>query len=203
MIKQKKICFNASNLHLGGGVTVASSFFTNLSYLKSKLLDCTILSSSKVNNTLPLYTKKKLKKFHTIKYKIFDTFQFNSRKLNFFFKKKNFDIVFTIFGPLYIFNKKYKSVVGFAQALIIYPNNEYFKLLNIFELVKLKLKLCLQSFFFKRADLFIVELDHVKRGLIKELGIAQIYNHERHQHKILIFYYYIFFANHLVFFHLD
>ena len=172
MIKQKKICFNASNLHLGGGVTVASSFFTNLSYLKSKLLDCTILSSSKVNNTLPLYTKKKLKKFHTIKYKIFDTFQFNSRKLNFFFKKKNFDIVFTIFGPLYIFNKKYKSVVGFAQALIIYPNNEYFKLLNIFELVKLKLKLCLQSFFFKRADLFIVELDHVKRGLIKELGIA-------------------------------
>ena len=151
---------------------MASSFFTNLSYLRLKKLDCTILSSSKVDKTLSLSTKKKLKKSHSMKYKILDTFQFNTKKLKFFLKKNKFDIVFTIFGPLYIFNKKYKSVVGFAQALIIYPKNDYFKLLNIFELVKIKLKFCLQSFFFKRADLFIVELEHVKKGLIKELGIS-------------------------------
>lgn len=172
MIKQNKICFNASNLHLGGGVTVASSFFTNLSYLRLKKLKCTILISSKVDKTLSSFIKKKLIKSCGIKYKIHNTFQFNLRKLNFLFKKKKFDIVFTIFGPLYIFNKKYKSIVGFAQALIIYPKNEYFRLLNIFEFAKVKLKFFLQSFFFKRADLLIVELDHVKRGLVRELGIS-------------------------------
>jgi glycosyltransferase involved in cell wall biosynthesis len=172
LIKQKKICLNASNLHLGGGVTVASSFFTNLSNLKPKTFECTILTSAKVDNTLSVLTKKKLKKFYNIKYKIFDTFQFNVNKLKFFFKKNKFDVVFTIFGPLYIFNKKYVSIVGFAQALIIYPNNEYFKLLNIFEYIIVKLKFWVQSFFFKKADYFIVELDHVKRGLVRELGIS-------------------------------
>jgi glycosyltransferase involved in cell wall biosynthesis len=172
LIRKKKICFNATNLHLGGGVTVASSFFTNFSNLQPNIWDCTILTSSKVDHNLSLLTKKKLKKFHKIKYKIFDIFQFNASKLNFFFKKNKFDIVFTIFGPLYLFNKKYKSVVGFAQALIIYPNNEYFKLLNVFERLKVKFKFWIQSFFFKKADLLIVELDHVKRGLVRELGIS-------------------------------
>lgn len=173
MPQKKKICINASNLHFGGGITVASSFFQNLSNLGPKKIDCTIIASSKVNNNLSTLTKKKLKKKHRIKYIILDTFQFNLAKLKFFFKKKKFDIVFTIFGPLYIFSKKFKSIVGFAQALIIYPNNEYFKLLNIFERLIVKLRFWIQAFFFKRADLIIVELDHVKRGLVRELGISR------------------------------
>jgi glycosyltransferase involved in cell wall biosynthesis len=81
-----------------------------------------------------------------------------------------FDVVFTIFGPLYIFRKPYKSIVGFAQAWIIYPNNECYKMLPVIDRFKMRLKYLIQGFFFKRADELVVELEHVKQGLINQLS---------------------------------
>lgn len=83
----------------------------------------------------------------------------------------SFDSVFTIFGPLYRWSPPFRSIVGFAQPWIIYPRNECYGQLPFLQRLKTRLKFWIQAQFFKRADLLVVELDHVKEGLIRELGI--------------------------------
>lgn len=66
------------------------------------------------------------------------------------FKKKNrdkftgFDLVFTIFGPLYLPRDVPNHIVGFAQAWIIYPNNEVNRLLSLKQALLLRLKFLTQ-----------------------------------------------------------
>jgi glycosyltransferase involved in cell wall biosynthesis len=79
--------------------------------------------------------------------------------------------MFTIFGPLYRFSPSYKSIVGFAQPWIIYPKNECYPMLSMYMKIKFRLKFSIQAFFFKRADVIVVELQHVKDRLISQLGI--------------------------------
>ena len=65
-----------------------------------------------------------------------------------------------------------KSIVGFAQAWIIFPRNEVYEMLPWLMRMRNRIKFWLQSQFFKRADILVVELEHVKQGLVRELGIA-------------------------------
>lgn len=81
------------------------------------------------------------------------------------------DSVLTVFGPLYRWRSPFRSVVGFAQPWIIYPRNECYARLPFLQRLRTRLKFKVQKAFFRRADEFIVELDHVKDGLIRELGI--------------------------------
>lgn len=61
-------------------------------------------------------------------------------------------------------------MVGFAQPWIIYPDNECYQILPIAQKIKTRLKYRIQAFFFKRADILVVELEHVKDRLVKVLG---------------------------------
>jgi glycosyltransferase involved in cell wall biosynthesis len=81
--------------------------------------------------------------------------------------------VFTVFGPLYRFRPKFRSIVGFAQPWIIYPRNECFAMLPLGQRLKTRLKYRIQGWFFRRADLLVVELEHVRQGLVRELGIPE------------------------------
>lgn len=83
-----------------------------------------------------------------------------------------YDAVFTLFGPLYRWHAPFRSIVGFAQSWIIYPNNECYAQLPVVQRFLMRLKYRIQSVLFKRADALVVELEHVKIGLIRELGIA-------------------------------
>lgn len=79
--------------------------------------------------------------------------------------------IFVIFGPLYITGLRVPTIVGFAQPWIIYPKNEIYFDMGSLTKWKTKFKFLLQSFFFRRAELLVVELEHVRRGLSR-VGIA-------------------------------
>lgn len=158
-----KILINASNLHIGGGVQVASSFINelaNLSHIRDKYI---IYVSTEVDANIN--DRSQFKNYYIINtYGIKSVFE-NYRLFN------DFDIVFTIFGPCY-YPVKGISIVGFAQPWIIYPDNEVYKTMSMAEKAKTRLKFFIQSQFLKTSDHLIVELEHVKFGLEK-LGIQK------------------------------
>jgi len=82
----------------------------------------------------------------------------------------DFDLVFTIFGPNYFRNKDYINLVGFAQPWIL--DDSAYQILSPPSRIKSKLKFFVQKLFFKTADAFVVELEHVRDGLYRE-NIAQ------------------------------
>ncbi|WP_386693564.1 glycosyltransferase [Lonepinella sp. MS14435] len=157
----KKILINATNLHYGGAIQVASSFLSELGKMNITDFDLSVWASSDVDKNLLPEQKKALNN-----YKVVDTFGLKGVLSNKHFFDE-FDIVFTVFGPCY-YPIKGISIVGFAQPWIIYPNNDVYKLLNWSNTIKNKLKFFLQKLFFKRADCLVVELEHVKQRLIAQ-----------------------------------
>lgn len=162
------ILINASNLHVGGGIQVAASFIDELTSQTESRTEIHICASKSVtrNSLNSDYLRSNSKSFRE-----FDVNGFDILDRSFYSYLDKFDLVFTIFGPLYSFRKRFKSIVGFAQPWIIYPNNECYAMLPFFQRHKTRLKFWLQSYFFKRADVLVVELEHVKKELIRILGI--------------------------------
>lgn len=160
------IIVNASNLHVGGGVQVAASFINEIP--QSSRPDVCIMASSEVLENVRLNDNERAQ---FARFECVDVHGFSPQMgvLGRFFHR---DIcVFTVFGPVYRWSAKCHSVVGFAQSWIIYPNNECYMNLVPLQRLKTRLKYWLQGLFFRRADMLIVELEHVKEGLIRELGI--------------------------------
>jgi glycosyltransferase involved in cell wall biosynthesis len=157
-----------SNLHVGGGVQVGSSFLSEIFDNGVKLENVSCVFSDEVVGK----NRDIIEKFGAFEKIILK----NTYGIKLIFQKtsnflKNFDTIFTIYGPHYRWYTPYKNIVGFAQAWIIYPDNEVYLSLPILERLKLRFKFWIQAQFFKRADILVVELDHVKQGLIRELGI--------------------------------
>ena len=161
-MKQNKVLINTSNLHIGGGVQVATSFLYELSLLTNLNFTPTVYLSTEVNEELKRLGVNTNQKNWMI---------YNTYGLKDFFKNKKlfsqFNIVFTIFGPNYFVNEHQKCITGFAQAWIIYPNNEIFKKLSITNKLKTRLKFFIQKAFFKLSNQLVGELDHVKEQLVE------------------------------------
>ena len=83
-----------------------------------------------------------------------------------------FDLVFTVFGPAYFWVMRGIWLTGFAQSWIVNGNNEIFRSFNVLQKFKSWCKFYLQAWFFRRSRKLVVELCHVKCGLIKK-GIAK------------------------------
>lgn len=167
---KKKILINASNLHVGGGVQVAVSFLDELSRLEVPDLDLAIFVSTEVDNNLSqIFSKIRTEK----NYKILNRYGFSTYFSSLTYEIKEFELVFTIFGPSYIRNWKKTEIMGFAQPWII--DSSAYRTLDLKNKIKSRLKFFLQSLFFMRADRLVVELEHVKAGLVKK-GIAKPYN---------------------------
>ncbi len=81
-------------------------------------------------------------------------------------KVRGFDVVFTVFGPLYLRSMQAVSIVGFAQPWIIYPDNEIYSSMSFFKKLKTRSRFFAQSLFFRRSDRLVVELEHVRNGLL-------------------------------------
>ena len=77
-----------------------------------------------------------------------------------------FDAVFTVFGPLYVWTLSGVNITGFAQPWIIYPLNEIGRAMRWHHRWLSRLKYWLQSVFFRRATHLVVELEHVRAGLL-------------------------------------
>lgn len=171
---KKKILINASNLHVGGGVQVASSLIYEISTMHSEWceeLEISVCVSTEVNENIGL---QKIDigvfKFFAVKNcrGINSIFQLNP-----FFLRKH-DVVFTVFGPLYAAINPRVNIIGFALPNLIYGVPQQFdkpRLLRCFESFTWPLKRFIQLLFIKSAHVIVVELDHVKESLVKK-GLA-------------------------------
>lgn len=158
-----KFLINVSNLHAGGGVQVAVSLIDELSRMDDLPVGVSVLASDEVNFNLQNMNSEYLR-FSS--YEVFNTYGLSALWSELGCKVRGFDVVFTVFGPLYLLTLPVVSIVGFAQAWIIYPNNEIYHSLSFSQKLKTRLKFFAQSLFFRRADRLVVELGHVKNGLV-------------------------------------
>lgn len=165
----KKICINASNLHNGGGVQVAASFIDELSHLNLEGLEVHVYVSTEVNDNINEINKKSTAFFSFVVFNTYGVSTLQPKNLRRFL---GFDLVFTIFGPGYMFGLSGLHVVGFAQPWIIYPDNEISSSLSFYRRIIYRLKFFIQAVFFKKASKIIVELEHVRRRLI-DLRISE------------------------------
>lgn len=164
----RKILLNAANLHVGGGIQVATSVIEELSRRESLPSNLVVWASTAVDANL--------KKIGCDLSSIPNYEVMNIRGLGLLWspthkRLQDFRSVLTIFGPLYVRSLNGLNVTGFAQPWIIYPNNEIWDSLNWLQRFSNRLKFRIQSFFFRRANQLVVELDHVRSGLLR-LGIG-------------------------------
>jgi glycosyltransferase involved in cell wall biosynthesis len=166
-----KIAINASNLHAGGGLQVAISFIYELSKLNKKNLSVLhLVVSNEVADGLHRLNA------NTTVFGLFEVF--DSYGIKAFFsdlneKLKGYDVIFTIFGPNYLRVKAKYEIVGFAQLWMLDFSNPISKNMSFMERNILRLKFHLQWFFFSRADQYVVELEHVKNGLVSCKGVDE------------------------------
>lgn len=163
-----KILINASNLHNGGGVQVATSFLYEISLLKSGLSNLHIVASSEVADGLNRLNADVSNFGQYDVLNVFGVKAFNS-SLN--KRIKIYNTVFTVFGPNYLRIKAPNEIVGFAQPWILNFDNPISKRMPYLKRIVLRSKFNLQWMFFLRADHYIVELQHVKDTLVSLKGI--------------------------------
>lgn len=163
MTKKINFLINCSNLHVGGGIQVATSLIDELSRTDNNSFGIYILASNEVNSNL-INTNTNFERFSN--YEVFNTYGLSTLWSDLSNKIRGFDVIFTVFGPLYLLKPQAVSIIGFAQPWIIYSNNEIFSSLSFFKKMQTRFKFFAQSFFFKRADRLVVELAHVKNQLI-------------------------------------
>ncbi|OOY22034.1 hypothetical protein BMI86_05775 [Thioclava sp. DLFJ5-1] len=164
----KRFLINASNLHVGGGVQVASSFLSEIAKSEARRTNLSFALSSEVESAVGGAAMLSNVSDDVVSLNVNGIDPWNVEALNFF---AQFDCIFTVFGPLYRWNPPFKSIVGFAQPWIIYPRNEVYRTMPFLKRLRNRLKFWIQSQFFKRADCLVVELEHVKDGLVRELGV--------------------------------
>lgn len=160
-----KWLLNASNLHVGGGVQVATSFIDELSRIAKPAQNISLLVSDEVDGNL---VRIGCDTTHFASYEVFNTYGLSSVRASWQGKFSGYDLVFTVFGPAYFLFQPFFSVVGFAQAWIIYPDNDAALKASFLNRYKYRFKYWLQSLFFRRADRLIVEAMHVKNGLVSQ-----------------------------------
>ena len=162
-----KTLVNAANLHVGGGVQVAASFISELAAMDDHGNVEVVMSGEVARNVAATLGEG----YDQDRYRVLDVhgLDLGNRAAPAAFDA--FDTVFTVFGPLYRRKPAFRNIVGFAQPWIIYPDNECYARLPSAARMKEWLKYTIQAGFFKRADTLVVELNHVKDGLVRELEI--------------------------------
>lgn len=160
----RRILINAANLHVGGAVQVAVSFIDELSNISPLPSGLEIWASNEVDENLRSLGTN-IGAFDC--YKVVDKLGLKEGIFLYHKTLRSFDVVFTVFGPLYVWGRLRSNICGFAQPWIIYPDNEINDGLNWRYRWVNRLKFKLQSCFFKQANQLVVELDHVRSGLLK------------------------------------
>ncbi|GAB5351842.1 glycosyltransferase family 4 protein [Qipengyuania sp. 483] len=162
-----KQLINAANLHVGGGVQVAASFISELTAMDEHGSVEVVMSSEVARNVAATLGDR----YDRNRYRILDVhgLDLGNRAAREVLDAS--DTVFTVFGPLYRWKPRFRNIVGFAQPWIIYPENECYERLPAAERFREWLKYKVQAGFFERADVLVVELEHVKAGLVQALNV--------------------------------
>ena len=169
MTQLKKILINATNLNEGGGVQVATSFLKDLASME---LDKNVQFSAYVSvavdrNLDPIFFDKNF----FIDYRIVRPKEIsflNSYKLN------EYDVVFTVFGPMFLPFFRKKHISGFAQPWVIYPIGDVLRKFTFFKRIINLIRYFLASYIFRQANVLVVESNHIKKILIEKGYANQI-----------------------------
>lgn len=163
-----KLLMNASNLHVGGGVQVATSVIGELTLIPTLPPGLVVWASDVVDTNLRQlgYDLSVLPA-----YEVVNSFGLKMLCSLLARRMQAFDAVLTVFGPLYVWKLAAANVTGFAQAWIICPDNDAYRALGWRRRLQARLKFAVQTAFFRRADMLLVELDHVREGLLRH-GLA-------------------------------
>lgn len=161
----KKVLINMSNIHCGGAIQVATSFFSEVVYNGVPIeADVHFLLSDEVYESVSNLCFDNI----DFEYKIFNTYGFRTLISSLNFIQLKYDVIFTLFGPKYTFLNGNFNIVGFAQSWIINTDNHAAKLLKIHKKLLFRVKYFFQKKFFQRADHLVVELKHVKVGIVNK-----------------------------------
>ena len=152
----------AANLHVGGGVQVATSVIDEISASTADAGKIALMVSSQVDRNLkeigtPLE--------HFRSYRVVDHHGLFTLFKDLRGALVDSQAIFVVFGPFYTQRLSIPQIVGFAQPWIIYPNNEIYRAMSHLKKWKTRLKFAIQSRYFRQADLLVAELEHVRRGL--------------------------------------
>lgn len=171
MNKSRSILINTTNLHVGGGVQVASSFITELvtiikdapeKYNISLLYSTAVKSNLSANCDLLMFN-------NILELNVYGLRSPSNEEKKLF---NGYDVCFTVFGPFYFKPTVKKHICGFAQPWIAYPDNEAYPKLPLVNRLKTKLKFTVQSYFFKQYEQLVVEQQHVKNALV-DIGYSK------------------------------
>lgn len=158
-----KFAINTTNIHSGGALQVAISFLYEMTLIdKHEVSLINVYVSTEVDKGLKrLCADTSLFKGYDIydNYGIGAIFSPLNKVLN------SFDVVFTLFGPNYLFTKAKVNIVGFAQMWMLEFSNPISNSMPILSRSSSWFKYYIQWMFFRRSDLYIVELEHVKNKL--------------------------------------
>lgn len=164
-VRWATILINASNIHVGGGLQVATSLIDELSRQDWPDLKIAVAASTEVDNSLRTtgFARERFQDYRILNAK---GFQLWNRALSSMIDSS--DATITVFGPLYLAKKPRRSVVGFAQAWILYPDNEAYRLLPFGSRMQSRLFYAIKALFFrKNTDVMIAEAPHVAEAWIR------------------------------------
>lgn len=163
MASNNIVVLNASNLQGGGAVQVAVSLVSELSHLKIKKDIVLVLSSVVYRECNSVGVDfNGFRALHRIDHFGFRLFNKQLRRIF-----HGSDVVFTVFGPLYLWWRPQKSVVGFAQPWILYPKSDAYLALPRAKRVVNNLKYAIQRQFFRtNSHVLIVEAEHARIRLV-------------------------------------
>lgn len=158
---------------MGGGVQAASSFLAEFISLRDYLdsAEVHIFVSEEVNSSLVAmgFDLDAIKN-----YSVFNVYGLDALRPDKAIRFLGFDLVLSLFGPIYLPGSIKNHLVGFAQAWILYPFNETSCRMGRFNRFRVRLKFEIQWLFFKfGATRLIVELPHVRRRLIEFRGFPE------------------------------
>jgi len=157
---------NFSNIRSGGAKQVAISFLLELNYKDIEIFN--IIVSKEIYDELESLNYEFIELLKIYNSSIFKIFSFSLMP-----EIRNATVVFTLFGPFYGFTRA-KTITGFAQGWILYPENLVYKQISYFEKYKLKFKFLIQLLFFRKDNLLITETNVSKEVLINELNFKNI-----------------------------
>ncbi len=165
-----KIIINASNLHIGGGVQVACSIIEELYGSNTIGHEYLIIVSSEIYESISVKNVDS----HDLTLLIFDSHGFvgglkNRKFLLSCIRKFKADVIYSVFGPTYLYRLPIPHIIGFANAWLVSPDCLAYSLMSIKQKSFRKIKYLFYkiSLFFE-SDVFITETRAMKASLSQD-----------------------------------
>lgn len=164
-----RILIDHSNLIVGGGIQVGTSYLNDLRNIESNH-EFFIIQSYNSKNSID-------KSLFPSNFSFYDLDEsalysiFKRRKMVVALELKySPDIIFVTFGPSY-HKSKFPKIVGFAIPYLIYPDSPFFRLISMFERLKYKLLGAIKKrAFIKYSDALIFETENAREVFSKFLN---------------------------------